>query len=213
MAPETGPHRKCINTRLMFRTWGHNVTLLTRPMRETGRPLRESVRSGLNAWVSRRMRESWQVCVTKDWTVQPSQLTALLTPLVSSGVLICDRKTTSSQAGFRQKVQQHNVMLGPFTSKYHTMLSSALDTKTASIPQNKAQNVKYPVNEYLLCNNSAKPICLFISYRDGSKYRNYPIYRLYWLYRIVSYRCRETQAWKPLCPPPCITLYNNNISL
>jgi len=31
--------------------------------------------------------------------------------------------------------------------------------------------------------------------------------------RIVSYRCRETQAWKPLCPPPCITLYNNNISL
>ena len=32
-------------------------------------------------------------------------------------------------------------------------------------------------------------------------------------YRIVSYRCRETQAWKPLCPPPCITLYNNNISL
>jgi len=32
-------------------------------------------------------------------------------------------------------------------------------------------------------------------------------------YRIVSYRCRETQAWKLLCPPPCITLYNNNISL
>jgi len=31
MAPETGPHRKCINTRLMFGTWGHNVTLLTRP--------------------------------------------------------------------------------------------------------------------------------------------------------------------------------------
>jgi len=32
-------------------------------------------------------------------------------------------------------------------------------------------------------------------------------------HRIVSYRCRETQAWKPLCPPPCITLYNNNTSL
>jgi len=31
MAPETGPHRKCINMRLMFGTWGHNVTLLTRP--------------------------------------------------------------------------------------------------------------------------------------------------------------------------------------
>jgi len=27
-------------------------------------------------------------------------------------------------------------------------------------------------------------------------------------YRIVSYPCREMQAWKPLCPPPCITLYN-----
>ena len=32
MAPETGPHRKCINTKLMFGTWGHNVTLLTRPI-------------------------------------------------------------------------------------------------------------------------------------------------------------------------------------
>ena len=30
-------------------------------MREIGRPLRESVRCGLNAWVSRGMRESWQV--------------------------------------------------------------------------------------------------------------------------------------------------------
>jgi len=33
MAPETGrDHRKCINTRLMFGTGGHNVTLLTRPI-------------------------------------------------------------------------------------------------------------------------------------------------------------------------------------
>ena len=44
-------------------------------MREIGRPLRESVRYGLNARVSRGMRESWQVylglkrrCWTTDWS-------------------------------------------------------------------------------------------------------------------------------------------------
>ena len=70
MAPETGPHRKCINTRLMFGTWGHNVTLLTRAI--------QNVCCGVRAWWHRLPR-----AIILAWVFKTKHVSVLVAQTIS----------------------------------------------------------------------------------------------------------------------------------